>query len=59
MSHIITRDEKGNVIRKRKSRQGADWDRIKRAKEEHEALEEIRRVLGALDKRAGKTPKAA
>ena len=53
MSYITTTDGNGMVIRRRKSRQGADWARVERAKAEHEAIEEIRRVLAALDKRFG------
>ncbi len=59
MSYITTKDENGIVTRRRKSRQGADWDRTQRAKAEHEAIEETRRILAALDKRIGKNPKVA
>jgi hypothetical protein len=51
MSYITTTDANGAVIRRRKSRQAADWKRTQTARAEHVAIQEIRRALQTLDKR--------
>jgi len=51
MSYITTTDANGVVIRRRKSRRAADWERTQTTRAEHDAIQEIRRALQTLDKR--------
>jgi len=45
----------GLALVKRKSRKGKDWERVEKARAEHAAIEQIRRVLQALDKEVNRS----